>query len=78
MAKIFKFTGYYIDPSDDCNELDVKTTIEDVAPARLDVFAHHVDVKEVDLGEWDDNHPLNMCDCPLSECKKYFKEGYHG
>lgn len=69
MAKIFKFTGYYIDP-------DGVYTVNDVAESlgerNIDAFPHHITVKEADVGEWDDEYPLNMCDCPVAECEKYF------
>ena len=78
MAKIFKFTGYFVDSAGECSKRDVKTTLEEVITNALDIFSHHVEVKDVELGEWDDSHPLNMCDCSVSECEKYFGEGYHG
>lgn len=31
-------------------------------------------VTEKDIGEWDDENPLNYIDCPESEFEKYFKE----
>ena len=77
MAKIFKFTGYFVDPAGECNKRDVKTALEEVTTKALDIFSHHVEVKEVELGEWDDNHPLNACECSVGECEKYFGEGYH-
>lgn len=30
MAKIFKFTGYFVDPAGECNKRDVKTALEEV------------------------------------------------
>ena len=78
MAKIFKCTGYFVDPAGECNKRDVKTALEEVTTKALDIFSHHVEVKEVELGEWNDDHHLNACECPVSECEKYFGEGYHG
>lgn len=57
MAKIFKFTGYFVDPAGECSKRDVKTALEEVTTNALDIFSHHVEVKEVELGEWDDSHP---------------------
>ena len=74
MAKIFKFTGYFIHPNGDLDADDVKVELEE---RTVDAIAHHVKVKEVDLGEWDDDHPLNACDCPLEECEKYFGRACH-
>lgn len=72
MANIFKFTGYFVDPAGECSQRDVKTALEEVTSKALDAFSHHVTVKEADIGEWDDDLPLNMCECPISECEKYF------
>lgn len=72
IAKIFKFSGYYIDTEDYGAEV-VEMALDDCAD-RLDMFAHHITVKEADIGKWNDDSPLNMCDCPLSECEKYFKK----
>lgn len=72
MAKIFKFSGYYVD-TEDYGGGTVETALDECA-YRLDMIAHHITVEEADIGEWDDDNPLNMCDCPLSECEKYFKE----
>jgi hypothetical protein len=30
--------------------------------------------KEADIGEWDDNHPLNFSRTPNEEINEYFKE----
>lgn len=71
MAKIFKVSGYYVDPNGDFDALDVAIALRE----NLDLIDHHIEVEEVDLpGEWEDNNPLNRCDCPVSECEKYFEE----
>lgn len=72
MAKIFKFTGYYIDPNDDLDADDVKIELEE---RTVDAIARHVKVEETDIGEWEDENPLNRCNCPAEECEKYFKGG---
>ena len=74
MAKIFKFTGYFIDPNGDLDADDVKVELEE---RTVDAIVHHVKVEEVYLGEWDDDHPLNACNCPLAECEKYFGRPCH-
>ena len=38
-----------------------------------DLIVHHVNIEERDIGEWDDDNPLNLLDCPKSECEKYFE-----
>lgn len=75
MAKLFKVSGYYLDPN---GEYDADSLAVILGEQAADMPSHYIVVKEADIGEWDDNHPLNMCDCPVSECEKYFKEGYHG
>ena len=68
MPKIFKVSGYFIDPNDimTANSLEVEMS------EGFDMIAHHILVKEVELGEWDDSNPLNRCDCTIEECEKYF------
>jgi hypothetical protein len=72
VSKIFKISGYYVDPNGDFDAERVKIFLEE----DLDVIAHHIRVEEVDLpGEWDDDNPLNRCDCSVAECEKYFRGG---
>lgn len=47
MAKIFKFTGYYIDPNGGIDPEDVSLQLQEIG---LDVFDHHVRVEEADVG----------------------------
>lgn len=71
MAKIFKISGYFVDPNGDFDAIDVVEIIKQ----RVDLIDHYVEVEEVDLpGEWDDDNPLNRYDCPIAECEKYFEE----
>ena len=35
MAKIFKFTGYFVDPAGECSKRDVKTALEEVTTNNL-------------------------------------------
>ncbi len=74
MAKIFKFTGYYIDPNGGIDPEDVSLQLQEIG---LDVFDHHVRVEEADVDNWYDNHPLNHVDCPIEECEKYFGGANH-
>lgn len=68
MATIFKISGYLVDPNDDFTAEDLEVRIgED-----YDIIGHHIKVEEADLGEWDDDNPLNYLDCPINECEKYF------
>ena len=62
MAKIFKFTGYFVDPAGECNKRDVKTALEEVTTKALDIFSHHVEVKEVELGESPSQYERFLCE----------------
>lgn len=68
MAKIMKFSGYYVDPNGDYSAEQLKALLEE----NFDLIAHHVKVEEVDLKHWDDDHILNRCDCPEEVCRDYF------
>jgi hypothetical protein len=71
MAKIFKISGYFVDPNGDYDALSLAVTLRQTP----DLIDRYVEVEEVDLpDEWDDDNPLNRCDCPIAECEKYFEE----
>ena len=70
MAKIFKISGYLVDPYD----LYRLSEIEAGISYALDGMVHqHIHVEESDMGKWDDESPLNYDNCDLAECEKYFK-----
>ena len=69
MAKIFKISGYLVDPIGDYPVDYLKRDIE----TSYDMIGQHVHVEEADIGEWDDESPLNYDNCDLAECEKYFK-----
>lgn len=71
MANIIKFSGYLIDPNEDYRDNgDVADTLE----RYTDMFTQHLHEEVVDIGEWDDESPLNYGNCDLAECEKYFKK----
>lgn len=70
MAKIFKIEGYFIDPNEGYRKEDLEIALNQ----DYDVISHHIKVEERDIGEWEDDNPLNYHNCPESECEKYFKE----
>ena len=70
MAKIYKISGYILDVGGDYDEDHVEWLIGRYS----DLVVRDLQVESVDIGEWDDDHPLNRWDCPVSECEKYFKE----
>ena len=70
MAKIFKISGYLVDPDDLYRLSEIEAGISYV----LDGMVHqHIHVEESDIGKWDDESPLNYDNCDLAECEKYFK-----
>ena len=70
MAKIFKIEGYYVDPNGSWSAEWLKTELEE----NYDLIDKHIKVQEQDIGEWEDDNPLNYYNCPKDECEKYFKE----
>lgn len=70
MAKIFKIEGYYVDPNGDWSAEWLKTELEE----NYDLASHHIKVQERDIGEWDDDLPINNVVCGIGEFEKYFKE----
>lgn len=69
MAKIFKISGYLVDPIGDYPVDYLKRDIE----TSYDMIGQHVHVEEADIGKWDDESPLDYDNCDLAECEKYFK-----
>lgn len=70
VAKIFKFSGYFVDPNGEFTDEELKTLLAD----SCDIISHNINVEEQDIGEWEDDNPLNLYDCPQKECEKYFSE----
>lgn len=70
MAKIFKIEGYYVDPNGGWSAEDLQIELEQ----NYDFIDKHIKVLERDIGEWEDDNPLNYINSPESECEKYFKE----
>ena len=73
MAKLFKISAYIVDMND---EFSTEDRIEDclIYCTQNDLNLEHIKIDSADIGEWEDNHPLNYVDCPKSEFEKYFKE----
>lgn len=74
MAKLFKIQAYIVDPN---GEFDTNELAELMEYGPYDIHLRHINIDEADLGEWDDNLPVNYIDCPEAEFKKYFKEPTH-
>lgn len=69
MAKIFKISGYLIDPVGDHSVGRMKYGLEN----DHDMIGQHIHVEKADIGKWDDESPLNYDNCDLADCEKYFK-----
>lgn len=68
-SKIFKFSGYYIDTNSTYDNNDVEAHLEN----GTDMITQHIKVESADIGEWDDDNPLNFDDCDIKECEKWFE-----
>lgn len=73
MAKLFKIQAYFVDANNNFKTADELT---DFLSWRAEQFIYlkHAHTDMVDLGEWDDNLPINYINCPESEFEKYFQE----
>lgn len=72
MAKLHKVQFYILDYNNNFRTLgDLENYINCTIRYGL---PEHVHVTSTDIGEWDDDHPLNQVDCPESEYEKYFNE----
>lgn len=70
MAKIFKISGYFVDPDDLYRLSEIEAGIN----YAFDGMIHqHIHVEESDVEKWDDKNKLNYDDCEFAECEKYFK-----
>jgi hypothetical protein len=54
---------------DEIGDDEIKALIEDTGY----IYPRVLSIKTVDIGEWDDNHPLNNKNTVISECEKLFK-----
>lgn len=73
MAKLFKIQAYIVDPN---GEFYTDDRLEDclIYCTQNDLNLDHLKIQSVDLGEWDDDLPINKFNCPEAEFEKYFKE----
>jgi hypothetical protein len=73
MPKLFKITTYVVDSVD---EFYTDDRLEDciIYCTQNDLNLRHTSIESVDIGKWDDDHPLNKWKCPKAEFEKYFKE----
>ena len=72
MAKVFKISAYVVDPDDEFDESSLENCL--VWCTQDDISLRHIKVDGVDIGEWDDNLPVNYTNCGIEEFEKYFKK----
>ena len=72
MAQLFKVSMYLTDIG---NTFDSQNR-EDYLHYCLgdELVADHIKFECADIGEWDDELPINYLNCPEEEFEKYFKE----
>ena len=66
--KLQKIILYLIDFDNDGK--DILTVIEQNRYTHVFKSSY----EEVDIGEWDDDNPLNQNNCPIEEYEKYFRK----
>jgi hypothetical protein len=73
MAKLFKIQAYITAPN---GEFATDDRLEDciIYCTQNDLNIDHLKIVSVDIGEWDDDLPINKFNCPETEYEKYFKE----
>ena len=73
MAKVFKISAYVVDMN---GEFTTDDRLEDclIYCTQNDLNLRHTNIQSADIGEWDDDHPLNYRSCSIEEFEKYFKE----
>lgn len=69
MAKVFKISAYIVDPVDEFDERELKDILE-YGPH--DIHFRHIKIDDADIGEWDDDLPVNRVNCGKEEFEKYF------
>lgn len=67
MAKIHRISGYVVDIDEDFTKADLQYSL-----GALDMITHQLHVESADIGEWEDDNPLNYHNCDLAECEKWF------
>lgn len=70
-SKIYKISAYLVDVNGDYGEDYISWLLESYS----DLTAKHLKIESADIGEWDDDNPLNYRNSDISECEKYFKNG---
>ncbi len=70
--KAYKIEILVID-FEDCGEEQIKDMIEEVKYPNYAIAPQIMGVEEADIGEWTDNHPLNLKTTIKDEYSRLFK-----
>ena len=68
MAKIHKISGYLVDPNGAYGEKHFRKMLFN----NTSLIGQQIHIESKDIGDWDDNNPLNYYNCDLAECEKHF------
>ena len=71
MTNVYKVTLIIID-HDEIGGEEIKDVIESAAYPNRCISPDVVSIESRDIGEWHDDHPLNMVDGFIDEVKKLF------
>ena len=72
MAKVFKILAYVVDPVDEFDESSLEDCL--IYCTQNDISLSHINIDGTDIGEWDDDLPVNYTNCSIEEFEKYFKK----
>lgn len=72
MAKIFKVSAYVVDSIDEFDESSLEDCL--IYCTQNDISLRYLKVNSADIGEWDDDLPVNRLDYGVEEFDKYFKK----
>lgn len=73
MAELHKISGYLLDIDGAYCEGEIEEYIRNWT----DLIPRHFHTETADIGEWEEDNPLNYTNCDLAECEKYFKANVH-
>lgn len=73
MAKIFKISGYIVNPTGLTTSVKIRKKLSEEMCKRHDFFDQHLHIEEREIPDWNEGIPINKPNCDLYECEKYFK-----
>lgn len=72
--KLIKLEVYIIDYDEDVNGKEAKEVIEEQRYPNHCIHPRVLEYEETDIGEWHDDHPLNMTSADVNLFRSYFKK----